>query len=74
MSNGSRNAERAVCAHPKTHLVPTFAAPAPANSIPEEGKYYRPALSGKVIGVSKVQFQILVPHPKNTLHAARILK
>ncbi|GFU35190.1 hypothetical protein TNCV_2106321 [Trichonephila clavipes] len=33
--------------------------------------------SGKVTGVSKVRFQILVPHPENhyerTLHTARIL-
>ncbi|GFW03147.1 uncharacterized protein TNCV_157671 [Trichonephila clavipes] len=48
------------------HLVPTFGAP--ASSVPEGGQYYGPALSGKVTGVSKVRFHILVPHQEPLEH------
>ncbi|GFU91491.1 hypothetical protein TNCV_2542591 [Trichonephila clavipes] len=76
VSNGSWNANGAVCAHPEMHLVPTFAAFAPASSVLEEGKYYRLALSGKVAGVSKVRFQILIPrsktHPGLIFYAQRV--
>ncbi|GFV43925.1 neprilysin-3 [Trichonephila clavipes] len=51
------------------HLVPIFDTPAPASSVPEG--------PGKVTGVSKVRYQILVlhseKHQEHTLHTQRIL-
>ncbi|GFY02089.1 hypothetical protein TNCV_5099501 [Trichonephila clavipes] len=62
------------------HPVPSFGNPALASS-PERGggQYYHLALFDKgVFGVSKVRFQILVPHPEKhqerTLHTPRIFR
>ncbi|GFU72695.1 hypothetical protein TNCV_193821 [Trichonephila clavipes] len=44
--------------------VTTFVAATPVSSISEGVHYGRPALSDKILGTSKIRFQISAPHPE----------
>ncbi|GFW49214.1 hypothetical protein TNCV_3057241 [Trichonephila clavipes] len=61
-----------IVVHPEMHPMPTSASQLlKVRSL--TGRDCRPVLSGKITGVSKIDFRVLFPTQKNTLPSSRIL-